>query len=95
MDNLAGKLAAWFGTSAFILAHVIWFSMWVFLHFTVGFDPEWSALTVIVSLEAIFLSLFILMAENVEAARDAKSARRDLRTRNELLEEIESLKKNR
>ena len=94
MDKLAEKLTAWFGSSPFILFHVTWFAGWVFLHVTTNFDNDWSALTVIVSLEAIFLSLFILRAENVEIARDARNVRRDLRTRRDLLEEIDSLKKS-
>ena len=67
MDKLAEKLAQWFGSAPFILFHIIWFSVWVILHLTTGFDEEWQNLTVVVSLEAIFLSLFILRAENVQA----------------------------
>lgn len=94
MDKLAEKLAVWFGSSPFILFHVAWFTLWVVMHVLTNFDPDWSALTVIVSLEAIFLSLFILRAENIDADRFAKNVRRDLRTRHELLEEIESLKES-
>ncbi len=93
MDSLAEKLAIWFGSTAFILFHAGWFGGWILLHIAVNFDPDWSALTVIVSLEAIFLSLFILRAEKLDADRFAKSVRRDIRTRQELLEEIDSLKR--
>lgn len=92
MDKLAQRLTEWFGSSPFILFHAAWFVGWVGLHILLNFDPDWSALTVIVSLEAIFLSLFILRAENVEIDRDARNVRRDLRTRRDLLEEIENLK---
>jgi uncharacterized membrane protein len=89
MDNLAEKLAGWFGSIAFIVLHIVWFSAWIVLHYIAGFDEEWAALTFIVSLEAIFLSLFILRAENVEAARQEKRLKSDLKTTKEILEKIE------
>jgi uncharacterized membrane protein len=45
----------------FVYVHIIWFSLWVLLpveEYTVGL------LTMIVSLEAIFLSTFILISQN-------------------------------
>lgn len=56
----AGKL--WF-----ILLHAIWFIVWIGLNTGTGrtpFDPyPFSLLTMIVSLESIFLSLFIMMSQ--------------------------------
>ena len=53
----------------FIFLHLIWFAVWLLLNMkakgTSTFDPfPFSLLTMIVSLESIFLSLFILMSEN-------------------------------
>lgn len=62
MDSIAEKLSGWFGSTPFILVHIIWFGGWVGLHLIKGFDNGFSLLTVVVSLEAIFLSLFILRA---------------------------------
>lgn len=69
MNQFAEKLAGIFGSGPFIIFHVIWFASWVILNAFLQFDPEFSLLTIIVSLEAIFLSLFILRAENIQSAR--------------------------
>ncbi len=57
------------GKMWFILFHVLWFVIWVALNLkspaNSNFDPfPFSLLTMIVSLESIFLSLFILMSQN-------------------------------
>ena len=53
----------------FIVLHFVWFAIWLFLNLKAKgnstFDPfPFSFLTMIVSLESIFLSLFILMSQN-------------------------------
>lgn len=73
MNHIAEKLSQWFGSAPFILFHVVWFVVW----FPLVGDKE--LLTLIVSLEAIFLSLFILRAENVQAERMEGQNRRILR----------------
>lgn len=78
MNNLAEKLATIFGSGPFIIFHVIWFSAWIILNIFLQFDPEYSLLTIIVSLEAIFLALFILRAENIQSARLEKKLKKDL-----------------
>ncbi len=80
MNKLAENLAKWFGSAGFILFHMVWFGVWVIMHFVANLDPDWSALTLIVSLEAIFLSLFILRAENVATEREDRNLRLDLKT---------------
>jgi uncharacterized membrane protein len=84
--------AEWFGdlvaTQAgrmwFIVIHAIWFAIWVSLNEGLvpalkGFDPfPFSLLTMIVSLEAIFLSLFILMSQNRASRREDQRAHLDL-----------------
>lgn len=95
MDKLAEKLAGWFGSAPFILFHAIWFGIWIGLHIFTSFDQDWSALTLIVSLEAIFLSLFILRAENIEAARTEEAVKRDLRKSDEQLRLLKSVEKKR
>jgi uncharacterized membrane protein len=57
------------GKMWFIGLHVIWFSGWIIMNRASAgghaFDPfPYSLLTTIVSLESIFLSLFILMSQN-------------------------------
>jgi uncharacterized membrane protein len=68
--DLLNELAA---STPFLLLHVAWFTLWVgwnmgFMGLT-PFDPfPFGLLTMIVSLEAIFLSIFVLMAQKREAA---------------------------
>jgi uncharacterized membrane protein len=54
----------------FVWLHVIWFGFWIVLNVIPGFtrfDPfPFTFLTLCVSLEAIFLSTFILIAQNEE-----------------------------
>ena len=57
---------------AFMLFHVIWFGGWMLLNTGLfgfaPFDPfPFGLLTMIVSLEAIFLSIFVLMTQNRES----------------------------
>jgi uncharacterized membrane protein len=101
MDELAEKLAKWFGSAPFIIFHIFWFITWVTLHFVSKLDPDWSMLTIVVSLEAIFLSLFILRAENVQAERqeqmlklDMKHTKEDLKHTKKVLRKIDSTRKS-
>ncbi len=93
MDKIAERLAAWFGSTPFITFHIVWFGAWVVLHTTAGFDPDWANLTLVVSLEAIFLSLFILRAENVQAARFEQQVKRDLKVTKQIQDKLDRRKK--
>ncbi|MEW6703360.1 MAG: DUF1003 domain-containing protein [Pseudomonadota bacterium] len=72
MDELALKVSAFCGSGGFVWLHVLWFAGWVTLNSVPGvphFDPfPFTFLTLVVSLEAIFLAAFILMTQN-RAAR--------------------------
>ena len=53
----------------FIVFHLVWFSIWLLLNSEsrsrFAFDPfPYQLLSTVVSLESIFLSLFILMSQN-------------------------------
>ncbi|HUQ91193.1 MAG TPA: DUF1003 domain-containing protein [Bryobacteraceae bacterium] len=69
-ETLGDTIAVQASRMWFILLHVVWFAIWIGLnlHFVSAvqpFDPfPFSLLTMIVSLEAIFLSLFVLMSQN-------------------------------
>jgi uncharacterized membrane protein len=61
------------GSSGFLVFHAVWFAGWIL--WNVGalglepFDPfPFGLLTMVVSLEAIFLSIFVLMAQKRESA---------------------------
>ena len=70
---------AWFsGSMLFLLLHAFWFGAWIALNVGIlnvpglsGFDPfPFGLLTMIVSLEAIFLSTFVLISANRQAEKD-------------------------
>jgi CRP/FNR family cyclic AMP-dependent transcriptional regulator len=67
---------AWFsGSMPFLILNVVWFVVWIIINaFPVGlarFDPyPFGLLTMIVSLEAIFLSCFVLISQNRQAEKD-------------------------
>jgi uncharacterized membrane protein len=92
MDKLAQRMAEWFGSTPFIALHAIWFGAWVILHNTSNFDPDWANLTVVVSLEAIFLSLFILRAENVQSSKFELQVRQDIKTSKQILDKLDRRK---
>lgn len=62
----ADAITAFAGSMGFVAFHVAWFGTWVLLNlFGPPFDPfPFGLLTMIVSLEAIFLSTFILTSQN-------------------------------
>ena len=65
---------AWFsGSMQFLIINGIWFAVWILLNILglYEFDPfPFGLLTMIVSLEAIFLSCFVLISQNRQAAKD-------------------------
>jgi len=72
-DRLADRISAFVGSMSFVYIHVVWFGGWI-AFFTVPFLPKawrvdpfpFTFLTFVVSLEAIFLSTFILISQNHE-----------------------------
>jgi len=68
-DRIANVFTSFSGRMVFVYVHVVWFSAWILLNSgRVGvppFDPfPYGLLTMIVSLEAIFLSTFVLISQN-------------------------------
>lgn len=68
-SKIADLLTSFSGSMIFVYVHAIWFGLWIALN--VGwignkpFDPfPFSLLTLVVSLEAIFLSTFVLISQN-------------------------------
>src|SRR5213075_3232139 len=72
----AADWIAWFsGSMPFLALNTAWFLIWIVVNtFNVGirqFDPyPFGLLTMIVSLEAIFLSIFVLISQNRQADKD-------------------------
>jgi uncharacterized membrane protein len=73
--KIAEKIAGWAGTVEFFTFHVIWFGLWILINLgKLGsqyvFDPyPFGLLTMIVSLEAIFLSTFIMITQNISGQK--------------------------
>jgi uncharacterized membrane protein len=60
-NRIADAITAFAGSMAFVYLHILWFGCWI------GFGIEgypYGLLTMIVSLEAIFLSTFLLISQN-------------------------------
>lgn len=69
-DRAAALVARWCGRIGFVWLHLVWFTAWILCNTLPGwphFDPyPFTFLTLVVSLEAIFLATFVLMAQNHE-----------------------------
>ena len=68
-DRAADAITAFSGSIPFVCVHVIWFGLWILLNLgwpgLRPFDPfPFGLLTMIVSLEAIFLATFVLISQN-------------------------------
>jgi uncharacterized membrane protein len=60
-NRLADRITAFSGSMLFVYIHILWFGCWI------GFGVEkypFGLLTMIVSLEAIFLSTFVMISQN-------------------------------
>ena len=73
------RIAAFFGSVVFLLLNTIVFIVWI----TVNILPLWrhfdsypfNFLTLSVSLEAIYLSIFVLISQNRQGERDSTASR--------------------
>jgi uncharacterized membrane protein len=81
-DRVADQITAFSGSMQFVYVHIVWFTAWIVLNVTIWrFDPyPFGLLTLIVSLEAIFLSTFVLLSQNREAARSDTRSEIDFET---------------
>ena len=78
-ERAAFRIAELCGTPWFVIGNAVFFAVWILLNSKVyglkPFDPyPYGLLTTIVSLEAIFLSLFVLLSQNrMQALADRQS----------------------
>ena len=94
-NRIADRITAFSGSMAFVYLHVIWFACWI------GFGVEkypFGLLTMIVSLEAIFLSTFVMIGQNraahfqqLKANHDFREQELELKTNTQLTREIHVL----
>jgi uncharacterized membrane protein len=92
--RIADRITAFAGSMQFVYLHIALFTVWMlFIE-----SKPWPTLTLIVSLEAIFLSTFVMIGQNRQAAFQQAKADHDfteqeleLKTNTELTREIDRL----
>lgn len=72
VEKFADSLTTKFGSVTFLFLNATWFSIWIVVNTRItplkAFDPfPFGLLTMIVSLEAIFLAIIVLISQNREA----------------------------
>jgi uncharacterized membrane protein len=92
--RIADWITAFAGSMNFVYLHIVLFTVWMLV---IEKSP-WPTLTLIVSLEAIFLSTFVMIGQNRQADFQQSKADHDfseqeleLKTNTELTREIRSL----
>jgi uncharacterized membrane protein len=92
--RIADQITAFAGSMRFVYLHVVLFAVWMVL---IEHSP-WPTLTLIVSLEAIFLSTFVMIGQNRQSAFQQAKADHDfneqeleLKTNTELTRAIHQL----
>jgi len=91
-QRLADAITSFSGRMVFVYLHIVWFSIWILLNSGLfdmqPFDPfPYGLLTMIVSLEAIFLATFVLISQN--RMGELSEERADLDLHIDLLTEYE------
>jgi uncharacterized membrane protein len=71
--RIADAITAFAGSMKFVYLHAVGFAIWM-----IAFEKSpWPTLTLIVSLEAIFLSTFVMIGQNRQAAYQQAKADHD------------------
>ncbi|HEY8722316.1 MAG TPA: DUF1003 domain-containing protein [Gaiellaceae bacterium] len=65
-SRIADAITAFAGSMGFVYVHIVWFILWVSIPLE---KYPFGLLTMIVSLEAIFLSTFVMISQNRADAR--------------------------
>jgi uncharacterized membrane protein len=81
--RIADRITAFAGSMNFVYLHAVLFALWMLV---LEKNP-WPTLTLIVSLEAIFLSTFVMIGQNRQASFQQAKADHDYKDVNTLLEE--------
>ncbi len=112
LHSVEGKIAEilsdFAGSMGFVYFHAVWFTFWILggqgllMPYIQPFDPfPYGLLTMIVSLEAIFLATFIMINQNRQALveeykelEEEKEAIEEEQEQQELEEEVEDIQKD-
>jgi uncharacterized membrane protein len=94
--RIADAITAYAGSMGFVYVHIVVFAVWMLLLES----RPWPMLTLVVSLEAIFLSTFVMIGQNRQAAFQQAKADHDfneqeleLKTNTEITRQIHVLTK--
>ena len=90
LDKVTRAVAWFMGSWWAVLFHTSWFTIWLIFNFNI------DTLTLWVSLEAIFIGIFLLMASNrAEVARDRVESLRQIMTKQKVIDNLdENLKQS-
>ncbi|HYY36653.1 MAG TPA: DUF1003 domain-containing protein [Xanthobacteraceae bacterium] len=82
-ERIAGAITRFTGTMRFVYLHILAYGFWILANLGVipgvpEFDPSFVILAMVASVEAIFLSTFILITQNRMSSAADKRAELDL-----------------
>lgn len=99
--RLADYITGFSGSIYFVYFHIIWFTLWIVVNqgflepYIYPFDPfPYGLLTMLVSLEAIFLSTFILIAQNRQELVEEYRELEEEKEEQEQEEEVEDIQRD-
>jgi uncharacterized membrane protein len=94
-NKIADEMTRFAGSMKFVYVHTLWFAVWIIINLGVlglglAFDKfPFGLLTLIVSLEAIFLSTFVMISQNRQAKAAEVRSELDYETNVKAEQEIE------
>jgi CRP/FNR family cyclic AMP-dependent transcriptional regulator len=97
-EQIADRITAWSGTMTAVVLHAVVFTLWIGLNTVAPAnwhydDYPFGFLTLAVSLEAIVLTLFVLISENKQGFILNRLLRRDVATNTRAEERLERTEK--
>ena len=98
-DKLADRITRFAGSMGFVYLHGVWFVLWILANLglfgaALQFDEfPFGLLTLVVSLEAIFLSTFVMISQNRQGAAAEVRSELDYQTNVKAEKEIDVVMK--
>jgi len=87
-QRLADHVTGFVGSWSFLIIHALWFFLWIYFHIEAY---PYGLLTMIVSLEAIFLSTLVMISQNTQGDKDRAQADADHCVNRQAKEDIEEV----
>ena len=89
--KFADLITRFAGSMLFVYLHIIWFALWIIFAKQIGDSFPFGLLTMVVSLEAIFLATFIMVNQNRQAEIAEQREAADEAEQEEIAEDIEDI----